>query len=104
MRAVRCCVNTPRRLHGNRHCLQANPFEQNYSVPQSAQREEDHHELHHVELDGAGEENISSHFSGRACDGCGFLRARLQSFVLVLELLDKMDGLLFAVLKGWDEF
>ena len=47
--------------------------------------------------------SISSQLLGRLCDGCGFLSARLQSFVLVLKLLDKMADLLFAVPVGWDE-
>ena len=47
--------------------------------------------------------NICSQLLGRLCDGCGFPCARLQSFVLVPELLVKLAGLLFAVPVGWDE-
>ena len=48
--------------------------------------------------------NVSSQLLVRPCARCESLRARLQSFVLVLELLDKMAGLLFAVLVGAVEF
>ena len=39
----------------------------------------------------------------RLCNGYVFPRAWSQSVVLVLEQLDKMAGLLFVVLVGWDE-
>ena len=37
------------------------------------------------------------------CNGYGFPRAWSQSVVLVLQQLDKMAGLLFVVLVGWDQ-
>ena len=104
LRAVWCCVHTHRRLHGNRYCLKAKPLKNIYSVVHSAKPEEDHHELHHVELEGAGEEKYFQPVTGvDSVTAAGFLSARLQSFVLVLKLLDKMADLLFAVPVGWDE-
>ena len=82
-----------------------NPHKQkNHSVFQPAQPEEEHHDLHHVEFEFAGGENQSNQLHYRLRNGDEFPRARSQSAVLVLELLDKMGGLLFAFLVGRDEF
>ena len=49
------------------------------------------------------ERTTSNQLLHRLCNGYGFPRAWSQSVVLVLEQLDKMAGLLFVVLVGWDQ-